>query len=41
VNASDFERVLLLLHSQELNTDSDDNCGMLLVNGADGEEKIA
>jgi hypothetical protein len=37
VNASGFG-VLLVLHSQELNTHSDDNCGMLLVNGADGEE---
>jgi hypothetical protein len=41
MNASDFEGVLLVLHSQELNTRSDDNCGMLLVHGADGEEKIA
>ncbi len=41
MNASDSEGVLLVLHSQELNTHSDDNRGMLLVNGADGEEKIA
>ncbi len=41
MNGSDSEGVLLVLHSQGLNTHSDDNCGMLLVNGADGEEKIA